>query len=76
MKPGYTKLLIHDVVIPPTNATPLATGMDLTMMSLFGAKERTLADFRSLIEAADLELENVWSGPAYRDSLLEIVRRQ
>lgn len=76
MKPGYTKLLIHDIVVPPTKAPPYTTGIDLTMMALFGARERTEADWDALLKAADLQLEKVWSGPGYRESLLEVVRAE
>lgn len=76
MKPGYTKVLIHDIVVPPTNAEPHTTGIDLTMMSLFGARERTLGDWKRLIESADLKFENVYSKPGYRESLIEIVRAE
>ena len=74
MTPGYTKLLIHDIVVPPTKAPPYTTGIDLTMMALFGARERTQVDWEALVRTANLKLEKVWSGLEYRESLLEVVR--
>lgn len=76
MTPGYTKMLIHDIVVPPTKAPPYTTGIDLTMMALFGARERTQADWVALLKAADLKLEKVWSGEGYNECLLEVVREK
>lgn len=74
MTPGYTKLLIHDIVIPPTNAQPYCTGIDLIMMSFFDARERTQSNWEALVKGAGLKLEKVWSAPGYQDSVLEVVR--
>ena len=38
---------------------PLKTFLDLHMLSLFGSRERTLDEHRSLLEAADLQLASV-----------------
>ena len=73
MRPGYTRLLIHEKIIPPTGAMPEATAVDLCMMSLFGAKERTHADWRRLIESAGLKLNGVWPGQGIPESVLECV---
>lgn len=74
MTPGYTKLLIHDIVVPPTEAALYATAVDVFMMALFGARKRTQANLEAVINAAGLKLEKVWSAPEYRESVLEIVK--
>lgn len=71
MKTGYTRLLIHDIVVPPTGAPPYTTAIDLFMMALFGARERTRANWKDIIRAVGLKLEKVWSAPGYRESLME-----
>lgn len=43
MKKGYSKLLVCDVVIPPKGASVYQAGMDLNMMALLSAYERTEA---------------------------------
>ncbi|KAA8631727.1 hypothetical protein SMACR_07158 [Sordaria macrospora] len=50
MKPGYSRLLINDQVIPEKNASWEATYLDLYMMAIFGARERTEKEWRRLLE--------------------------
>ncbi|TGO15190.1 hypothetical protein BTUL_0043g00450 [Botrytis tulipae] len=41
MKPGYSKLLIHEQMIPRSGASVWAVTQDFNMMTLLGAAERT-----------------------------------
>ncbi|ORX90665.1 putative O-methyltransferase [Clohesyomyces aquaticus] len=41
MTPGYSRLLIHDLVLPDMGATELQTRFDFTMMTLNGGMERS-----------------------------------
>lgn len=50
MRPGYSKLLIADMVIPPAGASLQQTVMDVQMMSLLSAQERTQAHWAGLLE--------------------------
>lgn len=49
MKRGYSKLLIVDMVIPPTGASLLQTMMDVQMMTPVGALERTQGHWVELL---------------------------
>ena len=69
MKPGYSKLVINDIVIPETGATRFQTQSDMTMLAFLGAMERTEAQWRKLIEEAGLKVNGVWVGPA--ESVIE-----
>lgn len=71
MKPGYSKLLINENVIPPTDANWQATGLDMMMLSLFASKERTEADWRKLLEGAGLKIVKVWGHGEGVESLIE-----
>ncbi|KJZ73304.1 hypothetical protein HIM_07308 [Hirsutella minnesotensis 3608] len=51
MKPGYSRLLINEHVIPPTGSRWEATGLDMVMLAVFSSKERTLHNWRDLLEA-------------------------
>lgn len=57
MKPGYAKLLIHDIVVRPIGAPAYMTAIDLFIMALFGARERTQANWEGIIRAAGWKLE-------------------
>ena len=50
MTPGYSRLVVHEHVIPAIGASWEATLTDIYMMGLFGAGERTEANWRALLE--------------------------
>lgn len=57
MKPGYSKLLIFECVIPRTGAYWEATAGDILMMTQLSALERTEDHWRQLIEGSGLNLK-------------------
>lgn len=63
MKPGYSKLLIFECVIPRTGAYWEATAGDLLMMYQLSALERTEDNWRHLLERSGLPLKitKFWS---------------
>lgn len=60
MKPGYSKLLINEWVVPEQGASRMVTGADMVMMVAGSGMERTLAQFRELIEKAGLKIGEVF----------------
>ncbi|KAF4462492.1 S-adenosyl-L-methionine-dependent methyltransferase [Fusarium albosuccineum] len=59
MKPGYSKLLIFECVIPKTGAYWEATAGDILMMTQLSAVERTEDHWHQLIEKSGLNLRIV-----------------
>ncbi|KXH50008.1 hypothetical protein CSIM01_07266 [Colletotrichum simmondsii] len=59
MKPGYSKLLIFEVVIPRTGPYWEATAGDILMMTQLSALERTEDHWHQLIEESGLNLRIV-----------------
>ncbi|KPM45247.1 hypothetical protein AK830_g1290 [Neonectria ditissima] len=59
MKPGYSKLLIFECVIPRTGAYWEATAGDILMMTQLSALERTEDHWYQLIEGSGLNLKIV-----------------
>ncbi len=51
-----SKLLIVEAIIPPGNEPSFHKFMDLNMMVMLGGQERTEAEYRALLEAADFEM--------------------
>ncbi|KAH6843416.1 S-adenosyl-L-methionine-dependent methyltransferase [Chaetomium sp. MPI-CAGE-AT-0009] len=60
MRPGYSRLLINENVIPGTGADWQATALDLMVLSLLSSRERTEADWRRLLEGAGLRVIKIW----------------
>lgn len=72
MVPGYSKLLINENVIPDTGAHWEATALDMMMLTLLAAKERTATQWRHLIEEmAGLKIVKIWDVGAGVESLIE-----
>ncbi|KAK8025498.1 S-adenosyl-L-methionine-dependent methyltransferase [Apiospora arundinis] len=71
MRPGYSKLLINENVIPPTGAYWETTALDMIMLTEFSSRERTLDDWQNLFSAAGLRIVKVWSGGKGVESLIE-----
>lgn len=70
MKPGYSKLLINDIVLPDVGATRFATQSDINMMALLAAMERSEAQWRRLLERAGLQVIKIWHGTP--ESVIEV----
>lgn len=63
MMPNYSKLLIHEMVVPDVGATMTHAMLDIAMMVFGGGKERTAQQWRQLLELAGLEVVEIWPGP-------------
>ncbi len=76
MKPGYSRLLINEQVIPPEGAHWEATCLDVLMMNLFSAKERTQDDWKNLVEVmvGGLKIVKFWSVGNGVENLIEVER--
>ncbi|KAL8725052.1 MAG: hypothetical protein Q9166_007606 [cf. Caloplaca sp. 2 TL-2023] len=71
MRKGYSRLLLNENVIPPTGCHPHLSALDLTMMTLFGSKERTEEDWKQLLESEGFKLIAVHAIPSCLKSVLE-----
>ncbi|PYI02936.1 S-adenosyl-L-methionine-dependent methyltransferase [Aspergillus sclerotiicarbonarius CBS 121057] len=72
MRKGYSKLLIYDIVLPPTKASMSQATMDVQMMSLLAASERTEADWRRLIDDVGLRICGFWPDPQLYEMVIEV----
>ncbi|KAI1818467.1 sterigmatocystin 8-O-methyltransferase [Poronia punctata] len=74
MRPGYSKLLIHDMIIPERGASSFHAMLDLAMMVFNGGMERTEKMWKDLLAKAGLELVKVWMPlQADADGIVEAV---
>ncbi|WQF86499.1 Putative O-methyltransferase domain, S-adenosyl-L-methionine-dependent methyltransferase superfamily [Colletotrichum destructivum] len=71
MKPGYSRLLVNENVLPPTGANWQKTALDMMMMTLFSSRERTEEQWRRLLEPAGLRIIKIWSQGEGVESLIE-----
>lgn len=59
MTPGYSRLLIHECVIADRDPSWYHTSLDLYMMALFSAKERTEREWRGLLASVGLSVISI-----------------
>lgn len=71
MKPGYSKLLINEIVIADHGAHHLSTSMDLLMMTVVAAEERTENSWSRLLKLAGLKLVKIWNFEIGTESVIE-----
>lgn len=67
-------VIVDDVIMPKVGATWKQASMDLAMMTMLAAVERTEDDFSRLFASAGLELRDIWTyDEDYGDSLIVAV---
>ena len=71
-KPSYSKILINEIVLPDRGAAWLNTALDLELMSLVGARERTKAEWESIVRAAGLKIVGIFKRAIDDDNVIEI----
>ncbi|KAL4738838.1 S-adenosyl-L-methionine-dependent methyltransferase [Aspergillus similis] len=68
---GYSKLLVHDHVLPDRDPHPQATAYDLTMMVKVSALERTEQMWVELLGSVGFRVVKIWSSPLATQSMIE-----
>ncbi|KAI9661965.1 MAG: hypothetical protein M1831_002880 [Alyxoria varia] len=71
MKPGYSRLLINEIIIPPKDAQAYQTSVDLMMMSLFSSRERSEHDWSIFLKSAGFRVVKFWHSWAAFEGVIE-----
>ena len=75
MKPGYSRILLNEIVIPDVNAHWFATSVDMLMMLVHAAQERREVEWKELIESVPgLRMTKVWDVQGALEKIIEIER--
>ena len=64
MKPGYSKLILNEIVLPDKGAPLQMALWDMQMMVMVGGRERTEREWRQLLGCVGLEVVGIWQPPA------------
>lgn len=75
MIPGYSKLLVNDIMMPGCGATRLQTSVDMQMWVMTSARERTEDEFGQIFVKAGLEIVKIWRNPMSVTSIFELAVR-
>ncbi|KAI7611997.1 hypothetical protein D0864_14533 [Hortaea werneckii] len=71
LRPGYSKVLINEIVLSEEKPTLAATSMDMMMLAHMDARERTDSEFRTLLELAGYRVLDIVSNPGAAESIIE-----
>ena len=71
MTPGYSKLLIYEVMLPTQGATHLMTTLDLALMSCTSGLERTEEAWRVLLKQGGFKVTSISRHPMAVESIIE-----
>lgn len=78
MRPGYSKLLLNESILPDQNCSPYYAAMDINMMCILAGIERSRTQWTGLIESAGLYIERIWNSPeaGNEEGIIEVVLRE
>lgn len=71
MTPGYSRLLINEMVVPASNPSSWATSIDLTMLALVAAKERTEGEWQTLLGESGFKVVKIWREDHATEAVIE-----
>lgn len=71
MIPGYSKLLIGNIIIPDTNASLRQSGLDIAMLVLHSGSQRGEAEWSTLLDRAGFKVVKFWHPPGDGDGIVE-----
>lgn len=75
--PDQSVLLINEMVVPEAGASTSPAMMDLVMLSIFRSRERTLEEWRVLLETAGLTMHHhVVYDPLHYKSIIRAKLKQ
>lgn len=74
MKPGYSRLIVNEWIVPAHGASTFTTAQDLNMMSTCAGMERIEDLHREYIEASGLKISGIYyPGDRISESVIEAV---
>ncbi|KAH7027955.1 O-methyltransferase [Microdochium trichocladiopsis] len=71
MTPGYSKLIVYEVVMPAQGASALATTLDLALMSCTSGIERTEEAWKKLLKTCGFKITGVFRHPRALETVME-----
>lgn len=60
LRSGYSEIFIHERIVPDMNASSGTVALDMIMMTLGSAIERTKPQWEEVIHGAGLQIKKIW----------------
>jgi hypothetical protein len=71
LKPGYSRVLLNEIVINEEKPNLAGTVMDMMMLAHLNVRERTESQWRAIVEKAGLKVIGIYSYPGVAESVIE-----
>ncbi|KAK0108211.1 hypothetical protein ONS95_003031 [Cadophora gregata] len=75
MKPGYSKLLIFEWILPDVGTPLYPALLDINMLALLSGMERTQTQWKELLNCVGLDIVKFWTIDSETEGLIEAVKR-
>ena len=72
MTPGYSKILLNELVLPDQGCSLVAAQIDINMMANLAATERSEWQWRDLVDSVGLKIEKIWTDVPEAGSIIEL----
>lgn len=72
MTPGYSKIILNELVLPDKNCGLIPAQLDIAMMAELAAAERTERQWREVVDSAGLKIEKIWTDVPEAESIIEL----
>ena len=73
LKPGYSRILLNEIVIPEEKAGWFETSVDMLMMQVHSAQERREREWRGLVDkVGGLRVRQIWDVEGAVEKVIEI----
>jgi hypothetical protein len=73
MLPGYSKLLVGNIILPDENVPLRQSGLDIAMLCMHSGSQRNEAEWRALLGEAGFDVRKVWKPDGDGDGIIEAV---
>ncbi|MCJ1392558.1 hypothetical protein MMC18_005426 [Xylographa bjoerkii] len=68
MKPGYSKIILNETVLPDTDCPSWFATNDIDMMAILAGLQRSRTQWIELLQSVDLDVVRIWTSPDSEDS--------
>lgn len=72
MTPGYSKIVLNELVLPNQKCGIIAAQVDITMMAVVAATERSETQWQEVVDSAGLKIEKIWTDVPEAESIIEL----
>ncbi|KAF2654853.1 S-adenosyl-L-methionine-dependent methyltransferase [Lophiostoma macrostomum CBS 122681] len=73
MEPGYSRILINDCVLADEHAAWQHISLDIFMMALASAQERTESEWHALIDSCGLKIAGIYNKGEGNEGMIEVI---